>query len=531
MEKVNIKEIIGKIDIHKEILSNMPVNTKKNKERYVEEVNKIEEIYKLYEKEILTELSNRFKEKMSDITQNTSYEKLERRMSDLQEIYRYLNEMNTSYEKMQIDRIIYRIRKFYKENLDNINYEILKYIELFKNVDIVLDIQDFQYSQYTNEYMQVFFKEKEHIKNGEYSMNLKDTFDEIYWKCPDIIVHIELNLRYIYLKYESKINKFYAKVRNQILQDGIKKEDVRREINNLKQEIYEEKNHDKYTIINKFFNGELKIGDYEENKIKSEYEKIIDVDMSEVSIQKQKEINDNISKFLENLYEYKSYLKFKFILDDIKEIYKQKENYKNIYNTNIKEIENLEKNFQKISKTMDKKAVFRGKSTSERNIVKYNELINDIRESYKKLDTNKIYNKVYEKINNESTIYDVFEFANSFNGYVRDTIIKYFPTIETEELEEKVVELDEFVNYQNIKIINNINILEDKDIALIIKDRYSLLNFNISKTDLDEDNIETLTTLLKKLKRALDIKKSGLTINEIEEICNIRDLLKREKFI
>lgn len=531
MEETNIKEIIEKIDINKEILSNMPVNTKKNKDKYIQEIDKIKDTYKLYEKEILSELTSRYKEKMNFIAQSKNTELLEKRLEYLQERYEYLNEMNTSYEKIQIDRIIYRIRKFYKENLDDINYEILRYIELFKKVDITLDIQDFQYSQYTNEYMQVFFREKEHIKNREYSRNLKDAFDEIYWKCPDIIVHIELNLRYIYLKNESKINKFYAKIQNEILESGMTKEEIKQEINELKQRLYEEKSTDKYTIVSRFFNGELKIGDYAESKIKSDYEKIIDTDMSEISIEKRKEINDNILKFLENLYEYKSYLKFKFILDDVKEIYKQKDNYKNIYNINKKEIENLEKDFQKISKSLEKKAIFTGKGMVDKNIVKYNELITNIKELYKNLDQNKVYNKIYEKINDESTIYDIFYFANSYNGYVRDTIIKYFPTVEPKEIDEKVKELEKFVNYQNIKIINNINILENKDIALIIKDRYSLLNFNVSKKDLDEDNIETLEKTLKKLKIDIDMKKAEITIEEIEDLYNVKEILKREKFI
>ena len=531
MEENNVKEILEKIDVYKEILSNMPVNTKKNKEKYIEEINKLEEMYKTYQKQVLAEFVRRYQEKMKEIIPDKTIEEIQNEIKDLQELYNDLNEMNTSYEKMKIDRIIYRIRKFYKENLDSINYEILKYIKLFEKVDIKLTVQDFQYSQYTSEYMQVFFEEKENIEEHKYSKKLKDTFEDIYWKCPDIIVHLELNLRYIYLNNESKIDKFYVKKQNEILKEGRSKENIKQIINNLKQKLYEKKSIDKYTIINRFFDGELKLADYKKEKVKSEYNKLLTVDMSELSDDRQKEVYDNIIKFLENLYEYKAYLNLKFILDDMKMIYKEKDNYKNIYNTDIKEITTLEKNLQKLSKNLEKKTVFGGKKSSEQNNAKYNELINEIREKYKKLDQDKIYNKVYEKINEQSTIYDIFYFANSFENYVRDTVIKYFPTVEVQEIDEKVKELEDFVNYQKIKIVNNINIQEEKDIALIIKDRYSLLNFNITKKDLDEDNIESLTKTLKKLKRDIDFKSAGMPIKEIEELCDIKELLEKEKAI
>ena len=32
---------------------------------------------------------------------------------------------------------------------------------------------------------------------------LKTTFEEVYWKCPDLIIHIELNLRNIYFKKQN----------------------------------------------------------------------------------------------------------------------------------------------------------------------------------------------------------------------------------------------------------------------------------------------------------------------------------------
>ena len=57
------------------------------------------------------------------------------------------------------------------------------------------------------------------------------------------------------------------------------------------------------------------------------------------------------------------------------------------------------------------------------------------------------------------------------------------------------------------------------------------MNFNITKKDLDEDNIESLTKTLKKLKRDIDFKSAGMPIKEIEELCDIKELLEKEKAI
>lgn len=56
-----------------------------------------------------------------------------------------------------------------------------------------------------------------------------------------------------------------------------------------------------------------------------------------------KEITQNSIKFLNSLYEYKNYLKFQYIFDDIKTKYQEKEQHKNSYNETKKEISIKEK--------------------------------------------------------------------------------------------------------------------------------------------------------------------------------------------
>ena len=64
--------------------------------------------------------------------------------------------------------------------------------------------KDFTYSKYANEYMVVFFQEME--KDNVNSERIKTEFEKIYWKCPDIIIHIRLNILYIYTENEKNID-------------------------------------------------------------------------------------------------------------------------------------------------------------------------------------------------------------------------------------------------------------------------------------------------------------------------------------
>lgn len=153
--------------------------------------------------------------------------------------------------------------------------------------------------------------------------------------------------------------------------------------------------------------------------------------------------------------------------------------------------------------------------------IQYAELIKNIQNLYKELDKAKIYNKIYTCIDDTSTIYDVFKFADSFKSYVRDISIIYLPTITPEEIDELIKDFDDFVKSTNIQIINNILIQEEKDISLIIKDRYSLLKFNIAKDDVQEDNIDNLYQTLSKLKLDINIEKANMNINQIEEIMSL----------
>lgn len=509
-------KFLDKIPVSKEILENMPKNNKKNIELYKDSLNELKKEYTNIKNELFNEIKRRYSEETEKFVLNPEIKNTKNLLKQVEDSLYIVNPIKTPYEKMGIDENVWHLRKFYKDNLENVNTEILHCINAFSVVGINLTAKDFNYSKFTEEYMEVFFEEKEDLT----SKKLKEKFEDIYWKCPEIIIHLELNIRYLYLQNESKAEKYYEQEKLNMLKGKNTEQEIFNKYLELKNSLQEMIDTDQKLIFNKFLNKEINYKDYLPNKIQKEYAKIIDV-----GLLKDDEIKENIIKFYNNIYEFKNFLKFKFIFEDIKKHYLEKDNHKKAYEELLKKIRLEEKKLAKINDEKPKKLLFFKRKNEDIN-VQYADLIKNIQNMYKELDKEKVYNKIAEYINDNSSIYDVFKFANSFKPYVRDIAIENIPSITPEEIDELIIDFDKFVKTPNIQIINNIYIQETKNISLIIKDRYALLKFNITKDDVQEDNIDTLYQILSKLKFDINLDKANMDINKISEIMDLYQIIQ-----
>ena len=85
--------------------------------------------------------------------------------------------------------------------------------------------------------------------------------------------------------------------------------------------------------------------------------------------------------------------------------------------------------------------------------------------------------------------------------------------------------LQEFAKWPYFTILNNINILEEKDIAFLIKDRYSLLGINLTKEDLDEGKLPKIIETLEKVEKFYYIKKNGIDVDAIEDELELKTVV------
>ena len=135
-----------KIDTDKEILSVMPKNTKKNTELYIKKVEEIKADYERYLNDIVLEIKRRAN-KINNIKENPEIKEVEEEIKKFDGLD-LLGAGNTSYEKMKLDELLFILRRFYKNNLEQVNNNILSCIRKFSEVGVELKPEDFNYSPF-----------------------------------------------------------------------------------------------------------------------------------------------------------------------------------------------------------------------------------------------------------------------------------------------------------------------------------------------------------------------------------------------
>ena len=520
-----------KIDTDKEILSVMPKNTKKNTENYLRKVEEIKQNYESYLNDIIAEIRKRV-DKIDAIQENPEIKEVEEELKKFEGID-LLGAGNTSYEKIKLDELLFILRRFYKNNLEQVNNNILACIRKFSEVGVELKPEDFNYSPFARRYMKVFFKE---YKKGDVnSQKMKDTFEKLYWECSDIIVHIELNIRYLYLKHEKEIEKHLNSENKEILRDlETSDKDYLEKFKTLRAKLDELESPDKRLMLNKFLNKELDVNNFDQVSIDREFSKMLPNPMDTYTKTDLIEIRENIVKLSKTLEEYKNYLEYKFVFDELLRIYKEKDKYKNGYERQKKEIQKLENKLVKTNKKYErinkfKELIFLKRNSTEKLktlTIDINNQILAIKELYRKIDDDKVNDKIATMLTDNSTIFDALFLAGSFYTFLVEAIIKQFPDILEKNINEKVAEIRRFLTSPYITIINNVTIKEEKDIALMIKDKYSLFNIKIEKEDLDESTINALSATVNSIVNAHDLENSGLDLDDVKFMMKATKILE-----
>jgi len=525
-----IQKLQEVIEIDKETLGLLPRNNLKNITKSLVKIEEIRDKYAGMYEEILQEINNRY-QKINKVEENPEIEKIQDEIQRIEENI-IINNMKTSYEKMELDRLIYSINGFYKKKLNVVNQDIYAVLKKFESVGIVLTEKDFDYSEYAHEYMKIFLEE---VKKGNvYTDRIKETFERLYIKCSELIMHISLNIRSLYHKNEKNIDKFYAMKKEQTLKDlETTEEQIAEKCEAMKARVNSLREKDDRIILNKFLNAELLVNDYKNENINSLINKMQTAGQTD-----SQEFFTNVRKLSDNLKEYKMYAEFKFLVNDIISMYKKNakdkdnkdKNKKTQYDERIEEIAKVEKKLYQLNVTINKnnKALFFMKKNqkNETNILERNNQILILKDLYRKLDDDMIDKGVKEKISETTTILETLAFASSYYNFIARRIIKQFPEITEDEINSMIIRLKEERKGPNFSVINNMNITEEKDMTIIIKDKYKLLGLNVNKEDFEEANIEALNNQTRILTMYNNINNSNITVEDIEFMCKAKEILK-----
>lgn len=406
---------------------------------------------------------------------------------DNYDISYFLDDYKSSYEKLNFDVPLYDIDHFYSLDLEKVNDDIKFCIDVFNKAKIKYD---FNYSIYAKEYIDSLY---------DNSLNIVDIFKKIYSKCPDILLHLELNIKSIYYKNRKGLEKYYLSLRSKNNLD---------EYHNLRKNCEKYSNEDSSYIYNRFINKDLNIKDFLDTN--SLYEKYNFTDIN------------NIYNLYHDLEEYKYYLQFKYIFDDILEKYKEKDKYKGLYVSKFNEIIKTEKSLFKLNKIIFKLKNKKGLSDKLKkklslSIVNANGIISKLKELYDELLNLRIYDKILLFLDDSSSIYDVLVFGSSFYDYMVDLLRKDNPSISTSDIKNEILKVRRYICGPYFSIIKNIDLNSSKDLSVIISDKYKLLDVSVdSESLLDVSSIDKILDDLKIILISESFKTFNYTVSDID---------------
>ena len=206
--------IKGDIESKTTFLDSQPVNTKTNIKKFNENVDAILEKYNSYKTSVKKYLDIK-SETLCVPKENRNLDELEREVNDARYVLTILNPVNTFFEKLGFDKILYKLNHYSEYNFKSLNEIIEIFVSKFEEAGIKLTKDDFSYTCYVYEYMSTFIDLRS-TKSENYDA-LEAIFEKIYWVNPEIINHIELCFRMLSFKYEKEFNNYIQSLQKQLL--------------------------------------------------------------------------------------------------------------------------------------------------------------------------------------------------------------------------------------------------------------------------------------------------------------------------
>ncbi len=502
IDKINeeIEKINSNIDI-------LPTNNKKNLEKYTEYVSKCLEEYIVKLKECEDEINKR-RTNISSVYENTLL-KLEDVSIDYDTLK--LSDIRcSSNEKMNLNYLLYKLNNSSGEGLSKINEVLLEIFDSFKTVGIILTEKDFNHTESVNLYISTLLNSKEEIQN---------IFNEIYFKEPNIIKQISLNIWYLYYKNKSKIDSYYkAKYskfdfHNYIALYRAKLDDV----DNIK-------HTNKKYIYNLFINDKLDIDEYDDDS------KMNILISSLITNAENVRNYGNLVNYKKSLIEYKGYSKYQFIITDFKELYSHKEEYKDLFNNKLKEISKEEKNLFSINKKINKKGLFKLNREKLANAkLDREKIITNLSNLYNDLDELAIKEVIRNYFTTETNYYDVLKLTTYNFNYFINLLQKQDVEINIKSIDDNLLELQKYIYDRSVDVIDNIVLLEEKNVLEMISQKYRLNGIIVDDEKISSDQIDKIIENIDKLLIYYDIINLGINLKDIKFIIDSgKELTKNE---
>lgn len=473
-------------------------------------------------KGLFEEISRRFPALMPNDCSET-YQKMAVSVDKLLYVARLDSDSSNAF-KLDLSFILASINDL--TSLEDLNLKIRQFIKKFGECGVHLTLEDFKYTMFTEMYMTTFFE------NSDYD-SVKDTFEKIYFKCPDIKLQLKMNLQYLVNKYDKQLGTYVGLLKAQMFNDnGIPEggDAVARYVK-ARYEMGDQIATDEFYNAKLFLDGNKKIDDYlagasTRTKIYNSF--ALNEDYNSYSDEEKKLFNDAMMGFYLTLNELKKFYRYEFILKELVTFYKDKASAKGTYLAKKKEVEKEEKVREGLYGQY-RKALGIGflarKNENKQKIVmlNMNAHIRKLKELYDQLYELEIHNEVSE-LEDSSSIYDLFL-----------TSLKSFAFLEKcfsnedfadKSLEENVKEYLKFIYNPDNGFLRKINGLADYNITDVVAEKYRLLNLNITSEIVSADTIDATFSDVQFINLIQNIERSRISLDTIDNLCKMQTIMK-----
>ena len=517
-----LEDVNHEIDVAKEVLDSMPKNNAKNLAAYKKKVQELKEEYSGARDEILAEIRRRAN-KTLNAQPSPRLELVKKELQDYEDLNLF-NPVNTPFEKLGFDTLLYSITHYYKTDLASVNADIKEALAKFEQAGVAITENDFIYSNYARKYI------KELLRDDNID-RMKDVFEDLHWKCPDVISHIETSLRIIFNKNIKSFENYIENKKKDIVMDNLSYEDYLIKRNNLAKELDDLENYDEAVVVKKFMDGELMLSDYSPVAVSKCYSRFLG---DNCDISKGKAKKDDFRNLYHNLDELKHYLRFNYVLEDFKKKYAEREAHKDDLARVTKEINTIVDELVKLTGEINAGSTkgflfFKKKVDIEHHYLTVNEKVKELDAKYAEYDQASVYSKMNEFITDTSTIYDVFKFAFSYKGYLRACIKENEEDVDINKVKGIVKEFDAFLSDPNVSVLTNLAFTLENDVALIIIDHYKLLEINLNPDELTVEGIEGLKQALEVININNALEEYDLSIDFIENLFEAKKIINANK--
>lgn len=536
-----LKFIEEDIEAKKTLISTMPVKTKGDIKKFNSRIETIESKYSLYKENVKKYIETKSKS-FAIKKESNNIETLEKNVKKYDEIKDVLNPLNSYFEKLGFDSLVYLIRNYSDFNFKSLNDIINQFLDKFEMVGIKLSDSEFNYTCYVNEYMTSFLDVRK-SKKPDYD-KVSQVFEQIYWVNPEIIQHIELNFRRLIKKYKKNFESYILKLKKQIMEDNNIKsyEECLPLVNDAYRELEKAKKENIVDILDLSKSATIDINSYfPENKTRiSTFDgfMINPVDKNDKSIMDK--FYENMERLKLNVIEYMNYSKFLPLIEDFKD------NYKSLIPTSTKnsslgkELKNIETEINTKESKLDalnkkiipsKLSIFGKKNENSIKLLKIEsiKLSKDLYELYKKYDNEYFKEKVISVLNGSMTVPELLNLYYSFEYFKKEAIKRVYAITSYDEILKYHEEFNLFAKNPNNIVITGISIFEDSSISKVIMNKYRLYNINLDEDILNPDNLSVLLDKINLVLRVNIIENSETTIEKIWFMTQVEKFNKKEE--